>query len=266
MWFWANDSKQRHIIYRWKWFFVMIKNLRFLPKNKASFGWALLSKFWQLVSKSVFKNLATFVANRGYRYDRGIERNLMEPRNIINVHQRRRIEAILPRPFPHASTTSVGGSSVAEKLSSPPTGILWSSSYDVCMETRPKLVNHDGCHELVMEERERYRWEGRQRGKERSSGGEKGSHGEACWSSLTRKDGCSASTAEGKALHRAGGRRARREGEEVSWRPLVTVPFGAFNFFFKIRMLKCLLYPSLKGLKTHICPQITTGFHKRIRA
>ena len=43
-----------------------------------------------------------------------------------------------------------------EKLSSPPTVILWSSSYDTCMKTRPKLVDHDGGRELVIEKRERY--------------------------------------------------------------------------------------------------------------
>ena len=28
-------------------------------------------------------------------------------------------------------------------------------------------------------------------------------------------------------------------------------------------MVKCLLYPSLKGLKTHFYPQLTTGFHNK---
>ena len=127
-WFWANDSKHKYIVYRWKLFFTTINISGFLPRNKALFGSAPLSKFWQFVSKSVFDNSVIFVANGRYRYDRGIERNFKEPRNIINAHRRRQIKAILPRPFSRASTTSVGGSSVAEKLSSPPIGVLWSSS------------------------------------------------------------------------------------------------------------------------------------------
>ena len=54
MWFWANDSKYRHIIYRWKWFSTTINNMRLLLENKASFGSASLSKFWQFISKNVF--------------------------------------------------------------------------------------------------------------------------------------------------------------------------------------------------------------------
>ena len=97
-WFWANDSKYRHITYRWKWFFVTINNLRFLPKNKASFGSALLSKFWQSISKSVFWNPATFVVNGRYRYDHGIERNLMEAWDATYDGRRQWLAIAPPRP------------------------------------------------------------------------------------------------------------------------------------------------------------------------
>ena len=52
--------------------------MRLLHENKALFGSASLSKFWQFASKRVFWNPATFVENGRYCYDRGVERNFME--------------------------------------------------------------------------------------------------------------------------------------------------------------------------------------------
>ena len=136
MWFWANDSKHKHIIYHWKWFFATINNLRLLPENKASFGTDQLSKFWQFTSKSVLSNLVTFITNGRYRYDRGDERNLLEPWAIVNHGRRRQIKAIFSRPFSRATTTFVDGAPTTEKLPSPPTDVLWSISYDSCKKLR----------------------------------------------------------------------------------------------------------------------------------
>ena len=41
--FFANDSKNRHIIYRWKAFFTMSMNSKLLPQNKVSFDSDLLA-------------------------------------------------------------------------------------------------------------------------------------------------------------------------------------------------------------------------------
>ena len=51
--FFANDSKYTHIIYRWKLIFTMSMDSRSLPQNKASFSSDLLTKFCHFTQKSV---------------------------------------------------------------------------------------------------------------------------------------------------------------------------------------------------------------------
>ena len=102
-------------------FLSRFKNLRSLPENETSFGLAPLSKFWQFVSKSMFDNLVTFTANGGHHYNRGDERNLLEPWATINCGQRRWIKAIFPQLF-----------SLATKLPSPPIDVFRSSSGRAC--------------------------------------------------------------------------------------------------------------------------------------
>ena len=53
MWLFTNNTKHRHIIYRWKEFFTVIKNLRSLPQNKASFSSDQLENFHHFPWKSV---------------------------------------------------------------------------------------------------------------------------------------------------------------------------------------------------------------------
>ena len=107
---WANDIKHRHIICHWKWFFVTNKNLRSLPKDKASFGSSPLSTFWQFVSKCVFWNLVTFVVNQVYHYDRGIERNLLEPRVATKNSPETVDQQHFLKADPRASIACNGGS------------------------------------------------------------------------------------------------------------------------------------------------------------
>ena len=51
--FFTNDTKHRHIIYRWKVFFATIKNLKSLTQNKAPFDSIQLSKSCHFAWKSV---------------------------------------------------------------------------------------------------------------------------------------------------------------------------------------------------------------------
>ena len=51
--FFANNSKHRHIIYRWKLFITTSMNSRSLPQNNASFGLDQLSKLCHFARKSV---------------------------------------------------------------------------------------------------------------------------------------------------------------------------------------------------------------------
>ena len=120
----ANAIKHSHVIYRWKWFFAMIKILRSLLEDEASFGSAPLSKFWQFVSKSVFWNLATFVVNQGYHYDSEIDWNFMEPRVAAKTRWRRRIDVVLSWPSHAWSITSLGGTFATERR---PYHSSWSS-------------------------------------------------------------------------------------------------------------------------------------------
>ena len=53
MWFFASNSKYRHIIYRWKPFFTTSINLRLLCQNKVPFGLDPPTKFVIFVRKSV---------------------------------------------------------------------------------------------------------------------------------------------------------------------------------------------------------------------
>ena len=115
MWFWANDSKHRHIIYRWKSFFATMNNSRLLPGNKASFGMDQLSKFWQFFSKSVIVNLVfssriegTIMTRRTWGIDSCPETAMGVPEMAHHYGS-----AVAPT---HASPTAVSGTSAGEQL------------------------------------------------------------------------------------------------------------------------------------------------------
>ena len=63
MWLFINDTKHRHIIYRWKWNFSMSMNSRSLSQNKASFGLDQLIKFCHFAWKKCADYPSTFVAS-----------------------------------------------------------------------------------------------------------------------------------------------------------------------------------------------------------
>ena len=156
--------------------------MKSLPEDKASFGSAP-AKFWQFVSKCVFWNLATIVANQGYHYDRGIEWNLLEPRvatkNSLDIVDQRHYLTVDPR-------SSIAGNGSSPRRMQLGSHCLVSSEAPRVVRAMVGWVESIDWHlamSMLREERERDRDRARDRVRDSGRNGERerGVNGGGCW-------------------------------------------------------------------------------------
>ena len=97
IWLFANDFKDRHMIYHWKSFFAMIMNLRLLPKNKAHLvriNW----KSFSFLHTKMCRRSGHFRRDRGYHCDKEIKRSLLGPRIAVQLAREWRSIIVNSRP------------------------------------------------------------------------------------------------------------------------------------------------------------------------
>ena len=88
MWFFTNDFKYRHIIYRWKVFFFNEYEFKIVISKWSSPWLKSTNKVCRFCMKKCADNPETFFGNRGYHCDEEVKRGLLEPKNISGGDRR----------------------------------------------------------------------------------------------------------------------------------------------------------------------------------
>ena len=169
-WFFANDSKHKHIICRWKSFFTTNKDSRWLPQSMAPFDSNLLSKFHHFAWKKRAYNSDTFVMNGGYHYNEVAKRNWLAPRNGGRGGQRQCFMVALSCS-PHEQLSAVVGGTSATREQSPshsaPSGSFQQAR--ACQLVTATMIGSEPW--VLRKERDRDPWREEVIERERETGG-----------------------------------------------------------------------------------------------